>query len=166
MHCGTLPDFRRPVPFIVRFNQSQTMKKLNSLLAITLCLLSCLLLNSGCQTAGSTDSLPRVLTAAKLASYIGVSEYLRVHPETKPAFLLAVQSLKQIEASTTVDLVTLLAVVNQLPTKELRSERAQMFITSATILIADFGGQLPIEKLNELKPVATAIREGIELALN
>lgn len=121
------------------------------------------LLSTGCQTTASRSE--RVQTAAKLAAYVGTTEYLRARPETRPGFILAVEALKQIESAETVDLVTLLAVVNKLPTKELRSDRAQMLITSATILLSDFAGALPLERIGELKPVATSIREGVELGL-
>ena len=132
-------------------------------LAIAAFLIGVALTFTGCQTSAPTQQ--RVQTAAKLAAYIGTTEYLRVQPDKRPGFVLAVEALKQIESAPTVDLPTLLAVVNKLPTKELRSARAQMFITSATILLSDYGGQLPLDKLNELKPVAISIREGIELGL-
>jgi hypothetical protein len=133
-----------------------------------LCLLAsalCLLL-PGCSTiSGGAPDLARVKTSAKLAAYIGSSEYMRANPVSRPGFALAVEALKEIEAAPTVDLTTLLAVVNRLPTKDIRSERVQMLITSTTILLSDFGGTLPLERMAELRPVATAIREGVELAL-
>lgn len=131
---------------------------------IASCLLPLALL-VGCTTSQIQSQLPRIQTAAKLAAYVGTTEYLRVHPEQRPAFVLAEQALTQIETSPTVDLPTLLAVVNSLPVKELKSDRAQMIITSATLLLSDYAGSLPLEQLNSLKPVATSIREGIELAL-
>jgi len=49
--------------------------------------------------------------------------------------------------------------------KELKSDRARIYVTAATLLISDYAGTVPLEQIAELKPVATAIREGIELAL-
>ena len=118
---------------------------------------------TGCATSPQTQQ--RAQTAAKLAAYVGGSEYLRAHPETRPAFVLARDQLKAIEQAETVDLTTLLAIVNQLPVKELKSDRAQMLVTAATIILADYAGALPLEKLNDLKPVAQAIREGLDLVL-
>lgn len=132
--------------------------------SIVSCLLA-LALAAGCATAPNSNTVARIKTSAKLAAYVGSAEYLRARPETRPGFILALESLKEIESAPTVDLTTLLAVVNRLPTKDLRSERAQLLITSATIMLSDFGGQLPLEQLNELRPVVTAIREGVELAL-
>jgi hypothetical protein len=171
MHCGTLPDFRFPVhrqsgsDFTVQLNQSQAMKKIKALLAV-LCSLCVLLCSTGCKTSNSVAAqLPRVQTAAKIAAYVGTKEYLLAHPETRPAFVLAADALARLETAPTIGLIDLLEIVNQLPTKELRSERTQMIITSATILLADFAGALPLEQLDELKPVATSIREGIVMAL-
>jgi hypothetical protein len=130
-----------------------------------LTLLSSILFFTGCSTVGNAPDLARVKTSAKLAAYIGSSEYMRANPVSRPGFALAVEALKEIETAPTVDLTMLLSVVNRLPTKDIRSERVQMLITSTTILLSDFGGQLPLERMAELRPVATAIREGVELAL-
>ncbi len=137
------------------------MKTKSILLASVLALSA--LTFTGCQTTAPVAQ--RIQTAAKLAAYVGTKEYLRVHPEQRAGFVLARDLLVQIETSPTVDLPTLLAVVNKLPVKELKTERAQLIVSSATLLLSDYAGQLPLEKLNELKPVAASIREGIELAL-
>ena len=119
---------------------------------------------SGCATVSPTTKA-RVETAAKAAAYLGSSEYLRSHPETRPAFELARNQLAALETAETVDLVTLLSIVRQLPVKELKTERATMIVTAATILLSDYAGSLPVEKLNELKPLAGSIRQGLDLAL-
>lgn len=129
------------------------------LLAITIAI------PTGCATFGSGSTLQRVQTASKLAAYVGASEYLRSHPETRQAFELARTKLIQIESSEHVDFALLLSIVNQLPIKDLKSPRAQMLITSATIILSDFAGNLPVEQLDDLKPVARSIREGLDLAL-
>lgn len=142
------------------------MKTLIKNIVLATVLLTASLSFTGCQTAAiSQASIARIQTAAKLAAYVGTTEYLRVHPEQRAGFVLARDLLGQIETSPTVDLPTLLAVVNKLPVKELKTERAQLIVSSATLLLSDYAGQLPLEKLNELKPVAASIREGIELAL-
>lgn len=135
---------------------------------IWLAMLACLcvlLFNSGCATLGNGSTLQRIQTGSKLAAYVGSAEYLRSHPETRPAFELARDQLIQIESSEHVDLALLLSIINRLPVKELKSDRAQLAITSATILLSDYLGNLPVEKLDDLKPVAKSIREGIDLAL-
>jgi len=64
-----------------------------------------------------------------------------------------------------VDLATLLAIVNQLPVKELKSSTAKIIITSATILLEDYAGSLPADRLAELRPLVSAIRQGLDLGL-
>jgi hypothetical protein len=118
-----------------------------------------------CRTLENPDTLARVQTAAKIAAFVGSAEYLHAHPEHRAGFESARAELLEFEASDTVDFATLLAVVQRLPVKEIKSERAQMIITVATIAISDVGGALPVERLSDLKPVARSIREGIELAL-
>jgi hypothetical protein len=147
---------------VKRAKEDSRQGKLTMILAVCLGLVLC---GQGCATFGDPGTSQRLASAAKVAAYVGTVEYLRAHPETRPAFELARDTLKTIEASEHVDLATLLAVVNQLPIKELKSERATLIVTSATILITDFAGTLPVDRLDELKPVASAIRQGIDLGL-
>lgn len=118
----------------------------------------------GCGTI-APDNMQRVQTAAKIATYVGATEYLRSHPETRPAFVTAKTTLTQLSQSETLDWVTLLAVVNQLPVKQLQNERAKVIVTVATITISDYAGALPLDRLKELQPLAGAMAEGLTLAL-
>lgn len=121
---------------------------------------------TGCATLfGDTATLQRVTTAAKVAANTGTFLYLQKHPEQRPAFVAARDQLIQIETSEHVDMALLLSIVQRLPVDKLDSPTAQILISNASILITDFAGNLPVEKLDDLKPVAKAIREGIDLAL-
>lgn len=122
---------------------------------------------TGCAILGGGDTpqLQRVITGSKIAAYIGTSEYLRQNPDKAERFAAVGRSLWTLEQAETFDAATFLAVVNQLPIKELKSPRAQIIITAATIVLTDYAGSLPVEQFNNLKPVAKAIREGIELGL-
>lgn len=138
----------------------------NKLLWLTVAVLGIITwIATGCATFGGDNTLQRIQTGSKLAAYVGSAEYLRSHPETRPAFVLARDQLIQIESSEHVDLALLLSIINRLPVKELKSDRAQILITAATLVLSDFAGDLPVEKLDDLKPVAKSIREGIDLAL-
>jgi outer membrane PBP1 activator LpoA protein len=139
-------------------NKTRTITHLVMISLLTASLTGCALLNN-------PTSAQRVQSAAKVASYVGTSEYLRTHPETRPAFEMARDSLWQLENSDTIDMALVLAIVNQLPIKELKSERATILITAATILISDYAGTIPAEEVNKLQPLVKAIREGIELGL-
>jgi len=113
----------------------------------------------GCKTTNSQQS------TIKLAAYVGTSEALLQHPEWKPKFEIAASDLYTLESSTNIDAASILAIASRLPVKELKSDRARIYVTAATLLISDYAGTVPLEQIAELKPVATAIREGIELAL-
>lgn len=134
------------------------------LLAIAIAIPTCTL--TGCATfTGEGATLRRVTTAAKVAANTGTFLYLQKHPETRPAFVLARDQLLIIEASEHVDLAVLLSIINRLPVKQLEDPTAQLIISNTAILITQFAQNLPVEKLDDLKPLAQAIREGIDLGL-
>lgn len=133
------------------------------LLAVTISIPVSIL--SGCAGLQEPTSLQRVTTAAKVAAFVGSAEYIRSHPGARPTFEAARNQLVQMEQSEHIDLATLLAIVTRLPVQELKSEHARILITAATIIISDYGASLPIDQLENLRPVARAIREGIDLAL-
>lgn len=124
---------------------------------------------TGCaSTSGQSGLSPktksRIQSGVKLAAYVGTVETLRAYPQYRAGFELAARELKVLETGE-VDTIKLLEIVNRLPVKELKSDRAQMIITSATILLADELGATPLEKLEDLKPVIASIREGVERGL-
>lgn len=120
--------------------------------------------SAGCSTV-QPETRARIESAAKLTAYIGSSEYLRAHPETRPAFVLARDELTRLSTAEQLDFPTLLAVVDRLPVKELKSERTQLIVTSATLLLSDYAGALPVERLKELQPLAAALAAGLDLGL-
>lgn len=139
-------------------NPNKHMKSIKALFA-TIGLITL----AACSTM-SPQTQSRVRTGVTVAAYVGTIEALRSHPEYRLGFETAVAELKVLEDGQ-IDTVKLLEIVNRLPVKELKSDRAQMIITAATIVLADEIGATPIEKLNDLKPVVSAIREGIERGL-
>lgn len=132
---------------------------------ITIGLAATLGLLTGCAVFNNPTQLQRACTAAKVAAYVGCYEHLQQHPEARPAWTVARDALFQLEAAETVDLVTLVAVLNNLPVKELKSPRAQMVITAATILLTDYLGTIPAEEVVKVKPLVSAIKSGIDLGL-
>lgn len=121
------------------------------------------LLLVGCATTPTQKQ--RIETAAKIAAFVGTREFLLEHPESRTGFETARDELLFLETQETLDWVTLLAVVQRLPVKELKSPQAQLIISAGIILLSDYGGSLPTDKISELKPLAKSIREGIELGL-
>ena len=132
-----------------------------------ICSLGLLLLVSsvGCKTAAPADTLQRIQTACKAAAYIGTAEYLETHPDAKNQFTAVATELEILAAQDTIDYVTILAVVNHLPIKELKSGNARIAITAATILLSDYAGSLPVGTAGTLKPVAASLAAGIRLGL-
>jgi hypothetical protein len=125
------------------------------------------LLATGCAGLNqSTDTGKRIQTAARLAAFVGSSEFLRQNPNARGGFEKAREDLVILENAEHVDFITLLQIIQRLPVKELHSERGVMIITATTLVLQDYAANLPVEKLDELKPLAKAIREGIDLALN
>ena len=118
---------------------------------------------TGCATTPQTSQ--RIQSAAKIAAYVGGAEYLRAHPETRPAFVLARDELLILSEAETLDFATLLSVVNRLPVKNLSNERTQMIVTVATITLSEYGEALPVDRLKELQPLAGALAAGLTLAL-
>lgn len=134
------------------------MKKLTSLVVAASLMV-------GCVTPIKPDTSQRMQTAAKVAAYVGGKAYLDKNPNSRPAFELAQKELLSLSQAENLDWVTLLAVVNRLPVKELKNQEAQMIITVATITLSDYAGQLPLDRLKELQPLAGALAEGLTLAL-
>lgn len=121
--------------------------------------LSCLL--TGCETTPSVITPSRV----KIVMYTGTAFAVAEQPELKPGFQHAVDSLKLIESQESIDFAVLMAILNDLPIKDIKTPHARILITSGTMLLADLGGQVDLAKVEKLKPYVTAIREGIELGL-
>lgn len=119
---------------------------------------------SGCSTL-SGENGQRIKTSVKLAAYLGTSAYLQKHPETRPAFVIARDELVALSTADNIDAVTLLAIVNRLPIKELEGEQSKIIITAATIILSDFAGELQLDQLKQLQPIAAALAEGITLGL-
>lgn len=135
------------------------MKKL----FVTILLIATLVMFTGCASLTPNQNA-RIASTAHVAAYIGTTEALRAHPEWRPGFVLAAQELKYLEDGP-VDVLKLMEIVRRLPVKELKSDRAALYITAGTILLTDQIGTTPIEHIENLKPVISAIRQGIERGL-
>lgn len=106
----------------------------------------------------------RLATATKLAMFVGTKEYLRQHPGERQKFVDVMNSITLLESSSVIDGVTVAAVLDQLPIKELKSERAQLLISATTIALSDSLGNIPVS--DEARLFLTAAREGLELGLS
>lgn len=121
------------------------------------------LLMTGCSTTqtGSVITPSRVKIVMYLATAFAVNE----KPELKSGFQHAVDSLRLIESQESIDFAVIMAILNDLPVKELQTPQAKILITASTLLLSDLSGSLDLSKVENLRPYITAIREGIELGL-
>lgn len=144
------------------------MKKLfSALLAASLFvtplpfLTGCASLNDGLYASDAR----RIQTSVKLAAYLGTSTYLQKNPIARPAFLAARDELVALSTSDTIDAVTLLAIVNRLPLKQFEGEQSKIIVTAVTIILSDFAGDLQLDQLKQLQPIAKAMADGITLGV-
>lgn len=123
----------------------------------------CAALLSGC---ASLSSRPESLAASlKLAAFVGTSEALREHPEWAAGFRRAAEDLKIIEQADAIDFATITAIALRLPVKELKSERAVLYITAAGLMLESVSDQVDLGNTGQARLVAGALRSGIERAL-
>jgi hypothetical protein len=109
-----------------------------------------------------TIDTARIATISRQAATVGTSEVLASHPEWRPQFQLAADNLRLLATSPSISLDTLLAIAQQLPVKELKSQTARLSFEGATLLISAIDvPELPADRLAELQPIALAIAEGI-----
>lgn len=121
-------------------------------------------LMTGCSTLGG-DNAQHIQTSVKLAAYLGTQAYLTKNPQTRPGFVIARDELLVLSTAESIDAVTLLAIVNRLPIKELKGDKSSIFITASTIILSDYAGQLQLDQLKQLQPIAKSMAEGITLGL-
>lgn len=111
---------------------------------------------------------PLVKTAAKEGTRLPLIE----HPEWRDSYVQAVNQLKVIEASPTIDFSLVTKIVQQLPLQQLKSPEAQIAIEGGTLILntvdaylASQGKGLSLEQVNDVKAVVTALRQGVEEGL-
>lgn len=108
----------------------------------------------------------RVAAISRQAATVGTSEVLAAHPEWRPQFQLAAEQLALLSASPTIGLQDILAIAQQLPVTELKSQTARLSFEGATLLISAIDvPDLPADRLAELQPIAKAISDGIMAGL-
>jgi hypothetical protein len=140
------------------------MKLFLSVIAITA------MLFAGCSTTGTGTETPRTVEdftpAIKTAAMVGTHYALIEHPEWKPHFIAAASELEILEKAEKIDFPTIMSIVMRLPVKELQSDDARLAIAGATILLSEYGGRsIDLQKLENVRPIARALREGVALGL-
>lgn len=124
------------------------------------------LLFTGCATTGGNVTPQDLTPAIKTAALVGTTLVLKDHPEWRGYFVSAAGELAILEQAEKIDFAIILAIFYRLPVKELQSDEAKLAVAGATILLSGYGGKIvELDKLENVRPLAKALREGIELAL-
>lgn len=144
------------------------MKLIPKLLAaalVTITLTIAIVSFTGCALVSPTPNdgtQPNALI--KIAAKDGTWLYLKKHPEQRPAFLLAAAELAKIEQADVINFGTVLAIVNQLPVKELKTDVSYLIFSDVTILLENLNGlQLDLSKTAQLRSAIIGLRQGLEL---
>ena len=121
-------------------------------------------LAGGCSTLQNGGK--SVVPAVKTATYVGTFYALKEHPEWRPGFELARRELGMLGEAQTIDFTTVLSIVNRLPVEELKSPEATLIITGATILLTEYSGDIiPLDRVEDVRPIVKALYEGVALGL-
>ena len=147
-----------------RNNESLIMKTKFALLALCLCA-SVAILFTGCKTTG-TLTPQSIQNKAKGIAYLVTAESLLQHPEWKEYFQVASLEFATLGASTNVGLPQITQIISELPVKQLKGERAQIYLTVGTMFLQDDLGEVGVSNPAELMRAAQGIHEGIDLAVN
>lgn len=123
-------------------------------------------------TTNQVFNVAALLPVVETAAEEGTRLPLRAHPEWRNEYQKAVDDLKVIEALQTIDLSLITEIVNRVPTKELRSDNAQIAIQGGTLvlnfvdgILAANGKTVPLDRVNDLRAIAHALRVGVEKGL-
>jgi len=137
------------------------MKKLFALLLLPLSL--CL---SACKTTPRPDPGDRTTILIKAVAFVTAAEYLRTHPETRPAWQTVHDTLVNLERATEIDIADVISVLRLLPVKEFQGPQFTIIVTGVVILLQEAGGvPVSVEKPSQVAAFVKGIREGLELAL-
>jgi len=129
------------------------------ILISTLCIVSALI---GCATRPTPQSIQ---SKSKGIAYLVTAESLIQHPDWKEHFKIASAEFQVLGTSTNVTLPMITSIVTQLPIKELKGERAAIYITVGTLFLQDDLGEVALTQPEELRRAALGIHEGIDLGL-
>lgn len=122
---------------------------------------------TGVSVTNQVFDVTRITPLVETAAFEGTAVALTEHPEWRDGFNAALKELKFLEASEHIDFTTVLAIIQRLPVKELKSQEARLAISGGTLLLSQVrGSTTALDKLENLRPIVTALRAGVELGLS
>lgn len=132
-------------------------------------ILAAVLLAAGVFTAcvtTRTERIAHLATVSKIVAKDATSLYLAAHPENRPAFVAAREELMVLEAATNLNFGLVLAIVHHLPIRQLANPVTQLLITDTEIILTDLNASIPLDQVNDLRPIVKALADGIGLGLD
>lgn len=130
--------------------------------------MSCLalLLTNGCAfRSGITSDPTNYGPKLKQVAFEGTQLVLSEHPEWREHFLTAADDLNVLANNPTIDLNSVLDIINRLPVKELKSRDARLAISGARLLLVFANVEVPVDKVEKIRPIVTNLRDGIQEGL-
>jgi hypothetical protein len=124
-----------------------------------------LALVAGCFTACKTTS-PTTIQAIASATQIAVKDgtflYTSAHPESRDEFQTAANTLRTLSVQTELNFSSALAVLKELPIKEVQDPVVQIIVSDADIILTYLNVTVPLTEVEHLRPIVVALAQGIE----
>lgn len=138
--------------------------KLNLAVAIFLAIGS--LFVAGCSTPGSS-STQQLSALVEVAAYTGSSIQIQEHPDQRPAFVAAHQSILKLIGDKQYSPAALASALSGLKIREFKGSKGQLIVTSALILWDSYAPSVTaIDSEAKVLPVLNALDRGISKALS
>lgn len=75
----------------------------------------------------------------------------------------ALRALEQISGPVTLDMLR--RILQRLPVEKFQSPKVQLYVLTGTMFLRRVGGDVELGNIPDVKPIVTALREGIEAGL-
>lgn len=141
------------------------MKNLFLKLILSISLIATPLLVTGCKT--TQPSQAKIENQVQILAQTAGTIILIEKPELRAGFSNAVESLNIIANGTNeVTILEVLAVVQRLDIKELRSEKAILYVSTGLLLLTtyDVPTSIPLEESNNVRGIARSLAKGLTTA--
>lgn len=139
----------------------KTARTTASLLLALLLLPACVSTPQGKQL--DTDRVARIAGAA---AYFGVAVDLTEHPDHRPAYAVAVEALRGLEAQNNYDPIAFAEALRELHIREFEGPEGVIFVQAAVFLWDEaLAVVAPVTRAELVQKVLPKVRSGIERAL-
>lgn len=142
------------------------MKRFSFALSIPLLSVILLLINPGCATAPSPAILATIQTVSHEAAYVGASIYLTQHPDAKPIFDVAEQSLDALVEGGVFDVAAFEKAIAGLPVDVFHGETGAIINGAIVTVYSIVLGFIDIKDAPTwVAPLVIGTRDGLQQAL-